>query len=209
MADRRGRLPRRAAVGSTAWVWLCVALSLAGCARQPDPSGGWITLLDGSDLDGWSIVGDANWRAVDGSVQADHGVGFLVSRRSYGDVLVRVEVFVEPTVNSGIFIRCVDGSQLATLTPERCYEINLFDTRPDPTYGTGSIVLRSPVSPMPKAAGRWSTFEISAKGPRITVNLNGEQTAELTDGTFRQGPIALQYQGSGVARFRRVLIKPL
>ena len=129
--------------------------------------------------------------------------------QSYGDVLLRVEFFIDSAVNSGVVLRCADGSRLATLTPEHCYEVNIFDARPDPTFGTGSIVLRSPVSPMPKAAGRWSVYEISAKGPRITVTLNGEQTADLTDGTFRQGPIALQYQGSGVARFRRVLIKQL
>jgi hypothetical protein len=36
--------------------------------------------------------------------------------------------------------------------------------RPGPEYGTGAIVDIAKVSPMPKAGGRWNTYEIYAKG---------------------------------------------
>jgi hypothetical protein len=54
---------------------------------------------------------------------------------------------------------------------------------------------------MPKAAGKWNTYEITARGPHLTVVLNGQKTAD-------SGPFALQY-GSGVVKFRKVQIKPL
>ena len=61
---------------------------------------------------------------------------------------------------------------------------------------------------MPKAGGKWNTFEITAKGRQITVVLNGQKTADLNNGLFAEGAITLQY-GSGVMKFRKVAIKPL
>ncbi|HXE86038.1 MAG TPA: DUF1080 domain-containing protein, partial [Hyphomicrobiaceae bacterium] len=78
----------------------------------------------------------------------------------------------------------------------------------DPTYGTGAIVKFAEVSPMPKAGGKWNTYEITAKGRQISVLLNGQKTVELHNGLFTDGPIALQH-GSGLLKWRKVAIKPL
>ena len=61
---------------------------------------------------------------------------------------------------------------------------------------------------MPKAGGKWNTYEITAKGRQITVVLNGEKTAELHNGLFAEGPFALQH-AAGVIKFRKVAVKPL
>jgi len=62
---------------------------------------------------------------------------------------------------------------------------------------------------MPKAAGKWNSYEITAQGPHLTVVLNGQTTADVQDSKhLNAGPIALQY-GSGVVKFRKVQIKPL
>jgi hypothetical protein len=172
-------------------------------------SGGWITLFDGKDLDHWNRLGEANWTVADGVVQADKKVGeggaFLVSKNSYADFQLKVEFWVDTTANSGIFIRCTDPHKI---TATNAYEVNIFDTRPDPTYGTGAIVNVAKVDPMPKAGGQWNTFEITAKGPQLVVVLNGTKTVDIQDSKFVSGPIALQY-GSGVVKFRKVEIKPL
>ena len=89
-----------------------------------------------------------------------------------------------------------------------CYEVNIFDQRQDPTYGTGGIVHFVEVHPMPKAGGKWNTYEITTKGRQITVLLNGEKTAELHNGLFAEGPFTLQH-GEGVIKFRKVAVKPL
>ena len=89
-----------------------------------------------------------------------------------------------------------------------CYEVNIFDQRKDPSYGTGAITSFVEVNPMPKAGGKWNTFEITAKGRQITVVLNGKTTADLHNGMFTDGPFALQH-GAGVIKFRKVQIKPL
>jgi hypothetical protein len=172
-------------------------------------SGEWITLFDGKTLDHWNRLGEANWTITDGVVQADTKVGegsaFLVSKNSYTDFELRVEFWVDTAANSGIFIRCTDPQKITSTT---AYEVNIVDTRPEPSYGTGAIVNVAKVDPMPKAGGKWNTFEISAKGPQLSVVLNGTKTVDIQDTQFASGPLALQY-GAGVVKFRKVEIKPL
>jgi 3-keto-disaccharide hydrolase len=195
--------------------WYAIALGLlaigfTGLWHAHQASGqadaGWVTLLDGSNLDHWNQIGDANWRIADGAAQADKGNGFLVSKNSYTDFQIRAEFWVDDDANSGIFIRCTDPQKIASAT---AYEVNIFDKRPDPSYGTGAIVNVAKVSPMPKAGGKWNVYEITAKGPKFTVTLNGERTVDgAEDSKHPGGPIALQY-AAGVVKFRKVQIKPL
>jgi hypothetical protein len=188
---------------------LLAALSITGCALIRGDAG-WQTLIDGTaGLDNWTNVGGANWHAEDGAIVADRRPGaegtFLVSRNSYKDFEIHTEFWVSDDANSGIYMRCAN---VRPLTDRTCYEANIFDRRPDPTYGTGAIVHLSKVAPMPKAGGKWNTFDITAKGNRITVVLNGVQTATAQDGKLPSGPVALQYAG-GVVKFRKFQIRPL
>jgi hypothetical protein len=191
-----------------------VAAALAACSHMATTApagGGWTTLFDGSSLANWNQVGDANWKIADGAVVADKGSGFLVSKKSYGDFRIRVEFWADSDANSGIFIRCKDPQKL---TSADCYEVNIYDKRPDPLYGTGAIVDVSKVNPMPKAGGRWNTYDIEAKGNHLVVTLNGVQTADAQDGKLASGPIGLQFapgavKDKGVIKFRKVEIKPL
>ena len=172
--------------------------------------GGWITLLDSSHMGDWDAVGKANWEMRDGAVTADKLLegkdpGYLVSKVSYNNFQIRAEFWTDEEANSGVFIRC---DQSAKIDSKICYEVNIFDKRPDPSYGTGAIVGVGKVDPMPKAAGKWNTYEITAQGPHLVIVLNGQKTVDVEDSTHLNGPFALQY-ASGVVKFRKVQIKPL
>ena len=173
----------------------------------PESMGGYTTLLDGSKgMENWNRVGGANWSVADGLVQADGGkTGFLVSKDAYGDFVLRVEFWASDDANSGIYMRCADAGKI---TDKTCYEANIFDQRPDPSYGTGAIVHIAKIAPMPKAGGKWNTYEITARGPKLTVVLNGQKTVEAEDKQFARGPIALQW-ARGVIKFRKVQIRTL
>lgn len=168
-------------------------------------SGAWVTLFDGTSLDGWNVLGDANWELGDGAVSASSGSGFLVSEEAYADFELRLEFWVDEPANSGIFIRCQDP---ANVTDRNCYEVNIYDTRPDQTYRTGGIVHVAAPSAVINTAGQWNTYEIRADGPRLVVTLNGTQTVDTTDDRFASGPFALQY-GAGAVGFRNVRIREL
>jgi Domain of Unknown Function (DUF1080) len=179
--------------------------SLLGAEPVRAQGEGWTVLFDGKSLEQFNKIGDANWRIEESAVVSDKGTGFLVTKQPYGDFQLRAEFWADEDANSGIYVRCSDPNKI---TAENCYEVNIYDKRPEPIYGTGAIVNLAKVEPMPKAAGKWNTYEITAKGRQITVVLNGQKTAELHSGLFEEGPFALQH-GAGVIKFRKVAIKPL
>jgi hypothetical protein len=94
------------------------------------------------------------------------------------------------------------------VTATNAYEVNIYDTRPDPTYRTGGIVDVAPPSSQISTGGKWNTYEITARGPRLVVTLNGTQTVDVEHTGHQRGPIALQY-GAGIVKFRNVKIRPL
>jgi Domain of Unknown Function (DUF1080) len=171
--------------------------------------GGWITVLDSTKMGEWDEVGKANWAMKDGALTVDKldgkDLAYLVSKTSYKDFQIKAEFWSDEEGNSGIFLRC---DQSKKIDAKICYEVNIFDKRPDPSYGTGAIVDVAKVDPMPKSAGKWNTYEITAQGPHLVIVLNGQKTADVQDSTHLSGPFALQY-GSGVIKFRKVQIKPL
>jgi hypothetical protein len=193
-----------------------IVVALAACAQLRIPGMGWETLVDGDKgLENWNQVGGANWRAEDGAIVADHGQpGFLVSKQPYRDFEIRAEFWAATDTNSGIFIRCSDPAKIGGAT---CYEVNIWDIRPEPKYGTGAIVdvAAVPVPIVYRAGGRWNVYEITAKGNQLTVKLNGVQTANVQDGKHAEGRFALQYgpgvkgAESGPIKWRKVEIRPL
>jgi hypothetical protein len=189
---------------------IVAAIGAYGCSSGTEPPASaaqseapWQSLLDGTSLDGWAAVGDANWQAVGGAVQADTGTGFLVSAAAYEDFDLIVEFWVTPDANSGVFLRCTNPAQPGAAS---CYEVNIFDQRPDPAYRTGGIVDVAKPSVSLDTGNRWNTYEISARGEHLVVKLNGQITVDTRDGKFVAGPIALQY-GTGRVMFRSVRVR--
>jgi Domain of Unknown Function (DUF1080) len=169
------------------------------------PGQGMVTLFDGTHLNNFNTVGTANWKLADGMVEATSGSGFLVSKETYGDFEIRVEFWADEGANSGVYMRCQDANKITDMT---CYEANIFDKRPDQSGRTGAIVHVAKPLAIVDAGGKWNTYEITAKGPQLTVRLNGTVTAQAEDKKLTSGPIALQYM-AGTVRFRRVQIRRL
>jgi 3-keto-disaccharide hydrolase len=193
---------------------LVIAFTFTGCSHMPGMSD-WTTLIDGErGLDGFDRIGDANWRAADGAIVADKAkeTSYLVTRTTYKDFQIRAEFWADHTTNSGIFIRLSDPKKVGAANS---YEVNIYDQRPEPSYGTGAIVDVAKVSPMPKAGGKWNTFLITAKGTNLVVELNGVQTVNVQDSKFASGPFALQFGNGpkdapgGVIKWRKVQVRPL
>src|SRR5262245_4743762 len=144
--------------GFTMRRWATLAIgALAFCAfpvtgpAQAQTGEGWTTLFDGKDLNNWQGDGNAQFAIEDGAIVANgkkdpKDTAFLISKDKYKDFQVYAEFWVSNDANSGIFIRCEDPKKPGAKT---CYECNIYDTRPDPSYGTGAIVYHAEVNPMP------------------------------------------------------------
>ena len=197
------------------FIALLAALLVAGCGTQPVGTG-WITLIDGDKgLENFNRTGDANWRAEGGAIVADKGKGgLLVSKQPYTNFMIYAEFYAETSTNSGIFIRAADPNKIGSSAG---YEVNIWDSRADPSYGTGAIVnfASVPVPIVYKAGGRWNTLEVTARGPEMSVVLNGVEVSRGSDAKFAQGPFALQFgngpkgASGGAIKWRRVEVLPL
>jgi len=201
----------------TRWATLAIALSfttIAAVQYTSTASGqsgdGWTVLFDGKNLDHWDSDNTATFKIEDGAVIATDKkdpkatASYLISKKSYKNFIVRAEFWVSDDANSGLFLRC-DPKKIGAKT---CYEYNIFDKRPDQTYGTASIVYIAEVNPMPKAGGKWSTMECGADGRHLTVTFDGKKTVDVRNGLFDEGHIALQF-GVGTVKFRKIEIKEL
>ena len=174
-------------------------------------SAGWTTLFDGKSLDGWTKTGDPNITLADGVVQADKGNGHLVWKDQYGDFELRAEIWINADANSGIFVRFPNKEKPSS---KEGYEFNIFDARPDPSYGTGAIVDTAKAATIMKAGGKWTVMEITCKGSELSFKLDGQTTVDNANNGANghvpsaRGYVSLQF-GGGLVRFRKVEIRAL
>lgn len=98
---------------------LTTLLSINAHAQTQD---GYTNLIDGVSLDGWNIIGNANWVIGKGIVEGYKSSGFLVSSKSYRNFIIRAEFWAESNTNSRIFVRCQD---LNKVTAGNAYEVNI------------------------------------------------------------------------------------
>lgn len=152
------------------------SLSLVGSSLVASETS-FVPLFDGKTLTGWTLVGKkgTGYAVKDGLLvcPADGG-GNLLTVKEYGNFVFRFEFRTEPGGNNGVGIR-------SPLTGDAAYqgmEIQILDTEYKgelkPTQYHGSIYDVIPAKRgFLKKAGEWNTEEITAKGRRIQVKLNG------------------------------------
>jgi hypothetical protein len=155
-------------------------LALAfGASFAAEP--GFQPLFNGRDLDGWQLVrGHGTGYTVENGIlvcPADGG-GNLFTKREYADFTLRFEFKLSAGGNNGIGIRApLDGD-----AAYKGMEIQILDHDADvyrgrlkPTQRHGSIYDVFPAQgDALKPAGEWNQEEISAKGRRVRVTLNGK-----------------------------------
>src|SRR5262249_45220082 len=187
-----------------------LAFAVAGCA-QYSPRDGWTTLIDGANgMENWDILGGGNWRGADGAIQADKsttkGASILVLKKSFKDFELYVEFWAAENTNSGVYIRAPNPKEVNTASG--AYEVQIWDNNPNKLYATGSLVNVASVPPIYKAGGRWNTYEIYAKGPEITVKVNGTVTVSARNDNSLEGRPRLQFN-EGPIKVRKLAIREL
>lgn len=182
---------------------------LAGCGSgdtaQEAPAG---ETANSARLEDWRTVGDDAWRFTTEGVAAGPAdvKAFLVSPVSYSDFVLTLDYRIAAGTNSGIYIRCTSDTDIS---PDNCYEINIWDEHAIPASRTGSIVgFVGPAEPV-DGLDRWVSIRVEAIGDRIVATFDGVRTADLKNSRSLQGPVALQYAGTGTLEFRDVAIESI
>ena len=125
-----------------------------------------------------------------------------------------------PDSDSGIFVRGTSKAQVNIW----CWPIGSGEVYGYRTDASMPAAVREAVTPKRNAdrdIGAWNTFEITMRGDRLTVVLNGQEviTNAQLPGVPARGPIALQHHGEkkggtwvappSLVQFRNISIKEL
>jgi len=137
---------------------------------------GFVPLFNGRDLAGWT--GGGGYAAEDGKivVHPERGGGNLYTEKEYADFVLRFEFKLTPAANNGLGIR-------APLEGDAAYagmELQILEDgspvywglKPYQYHGSiyGVVPARRGVL---RPVGEWNTEEVTARGRRITVAVNG------------------------------------
>ena len=188
-----------------------ISVVSAACAPGQGPAQGgraaselpWTTLFDGTSLAAWTTTGDANWQVSGRGGGGGRGRGLSRDARVVWRFRARGRILRESRREQRRVPACANPAKPGAAT---CYEVNIFDQRPDPSYRTGGIVGIAKPSVRIDAGNRWNTYQIEAHGRHIVVKLNGQTTVDVEDDKLATGPIGLQY-ATGQVKFRSVRIR--
>jgi hypothetical protein len=195
----------------------------------------------------WKIVDGV----IDYDARSEAAKKDLWTAASYGDFVLRLDwriketPYVNPNVPivlpTGLHKKGADGKEITIAVPDSDSGIFLRgDSKSQVNIwcwpvGSGEVygyrmddkmppAVRAGVTPKTIAdhdIGQWNTFEITMKGDRLSVVLNGVQVIENAQlpGVPATGPIALQHHGSwengkwagppSLVQFRNISIKEL
>jgi hypothetical protein len=219
----------------SAWAWalpivVVAVLSWAAIVRA-DESATFRDLFNGRDFTGWSIEGPTGgiehpdgkpvWSVRDGEIMCNgRSWSFLrYDREDFSDFTFHVEFIMADKANSGVGFRCraVDMARVQETRPSCwAYEIQLLEDAGEPPTVHSSGSLYRYVAPRENAmrpAGEWNVLEVTCRGPRIRVVLNGLEIQDYDQTTLPEtrdkplkGSVCLQNHGHPV-RFRNVRIR--
>ena len=182
----RPRLTRLAAA------CLAAACVLATAWLHATEKDGWVDLLQGNKLDAhWTTKG--NWSiSDDGVVKLQPRPGetgwtrydaYLWSKKEYKDFEIEFDYKVQKGGNSGFYFRVGDKNSPVA----KGIEVQIYDARPKggaaklTDHDSGGIIPgMPPTKAAGKPAGQWNQFQITSKGNKLTVKLNGEVVNELS-----------------------------
>ncbi|MFM7107770.1 MAG: DUF1080 domain-containing protein [Planctomycetaceae bacterium] len=168
---------------------------------------GFTPLFNGKDLSGWMSSGGSH-EVVDGELRSRRGRASNVqTMRDYGDFVLKFEFKLSPGADNGLGIRMPPGGEAAY----DGIEIQLVDESDPKRAGlkpeerTGSIYGVVAAKPgAAKPAGEWNAAQVTAKGSRITVAINGTEVIDADVADFRDGkkptPDGREHPGLGAKR---------
>jgi hypothetical protein len=178
---------------------------------RPVTWGAPVELFNGRDLTGWKPRTDRRpgcWRVDPGVLVATPPCVDLITERTFGDAKLHVEFMYPKGANSGLYLR---GR----------YEVQINDDAGkvlDPLRMGGVYGFIQPYVDAARKAEEWQTYDITLRGQRISIVLNGKVIAEnevipgITGGALdsnEAAPGPLMLQGDhGKVSFRKITLTP-
>ncbi len=175
--------------------------ALSGSAQTKD---GWQSLFNGKDFKGFTqLNGKARFEVINGEMVgttvSNEPNSFLATDKKYKDFILELELFVDPSMNSGIQIRSlstpeyqngrVHGYQVEIDPSERAWSGCIYDE------ARRGWLYTMDLNPKGKTAfknNQWNKYRIECIGNTIRTWVNGVSVAHLIDNLTPEGFIAFQ-----------------
>jgi hypothetical protein len=157
-----------------------LALFLVSTAPAAEPDGeGWVTIFDGTSLDGWKINENADtWTLKDGMLIAKgerSHIFYVGDDKPFGDFELKVDVKAAPHSNGGIYFHTRFQE---TGWPRYGQEAQVNNTYEHDPKKSGSLYGIVDVTEQHIADDTWWTEHVIVKGRRITIKLNDTVVVE-------------------------------
>jgi hypothetical protein len=154
----------------------------AGSAAEPKNDDGWITIFDGSSLDGWKASEHKDsWTLKDGILTC-HGershLFYVGQEAPFKNFELKVQVRAAKNSNSGIYFH--------TEFQEEGWPAKGFETQVNNTYEkdpkkTGSLYGVVNVGEQLVEDDEWWEQHVIVKDKTVTIKVNGKTTVEYTE----------------------------
>jgi hypothetical protein len=202
-----------------------IALLLALTLPAAEPTGDWVNLFNGKNLDGWvRHGGEAKYTVEDGCIVGravpNTPNSFLCTTQAYRDFVLEVEFKADADLNSGVQVRSEfveegksvqsAGKSIKGGTGGRVFGYQV-EIDPDVKRGrlwTGGIydegrrgwlkdLKDNEAARKAFKGGEWNKLRIECRGDTITTWINGVPAAKVKDSATPSGFIGLQVHGVG------------
>ncbi len=153
---------------------------------EKNTNAGFRPLFDGKTLDGWQHLGPGRMVIENETIRTEGGMGLLwYTKEPLGDCIIRVVYKTTSRLsNSGVFIRIADKPKDEWYAVHHGYEVQICDGT-DEFHRTGAVYSMSKATAEPGKVGEWNTMEITLKGQRVLVSLNGVQVQDFDPETAK------------------------
>ena len=190
--------------------------------------GAWTRILEGRNLDGWTVAGDQRSFSIDGvenAVKVSGNPGYLyysgpvAGAVQFRDFDFRAEVKTTRGGSGGLFFHTLkEGSGF----PKRGYEVKINNAVGGDSAKTGSLAEVKTLEKSPVKENQWFQLEVSVRGMEIVIKIDGKEVLRHiepenfsppsgVEGRFlREGTFALrcEFSPDGSVMFRKVDVRP-
>jgi len=182
--------------GAFVFAALLMFCQITGVSAADDKDG-WVPLIKGNTLDGWTVRGNAKWKNENGVLigESPGGQGHLYAAPELTDLEVKGVFRVTSqgkSANSGLYFRANPPADKPNDYPQG-YEAQICHSQ-DAFTGW----LWKPGTPTGKATkmitkdGEWFSMRVKAVGKDITIWVNDEEVMKYQDEEYKKGFFAVQ-----------------
>lgn len=148
-----------------------------------EKNGEWISLFDGTTLNGWKVGANAEtFRVENGAIVVNGNVAHLfydgnVGNHNFKNFELKLDIMTKPGANSGVYFHT---QYQESSWPKKGYEVQVNNSQTD-WRRTASLYAVQDLKEVFVKDDEWFTMHIIVKGKKIQVKINNQLVNDYTE----------------------------